>query len=150
MCSVVCSSFYLGDVFQFFARSYKKRLKAVPFCKISFTIFLLAHGLHIRGGQAFLHKMQVQPFCSSKKILAVSFFPYVHINHTSYDGSTILLNSLLLEIAHDDATTTVQCFYAFLQRACYFLLLLYLCHSNLQLSIFCGFKCSCFLYLRYI
>jgi hypothetical protein len=71
-----------------------------------------------RAAIAFLHKMQAQPFCSSKKILAVSFFPYVHINHTSYDGSNfirlILLNPLLLDIAHDDAATTVQCFYAFL------------------------------------
>jgi hypothetical protein len=68
--------------------------------------------------------MQVQPFCSSKKILALSFPPYVHINHTSYDGSNfiglIVLNPLLFRhcspfgiCSIDDATTTMQCFYAF-------------------------------------
>jgi hypothetical protein len=68
--------------------------------------------------------MQVQPFCSSKKILAVAFPPYVHINHTSYDGSNfirlIVLNPLLFRhcspfgiCSIDAATTTVQCYYAF-------------------------------------
>lgn len=87
-------------------------------CSTRFSLTVEDHMLLQRAAIAFLHKMQVQPFCSSKKILAVSFFPYVHINHTSYDGSNfirlILLNPLLLEIAHDDVATTVQCFYAFL------------------------------------